>query len=133
MGENSSVLGPGEDSGHKIGRGRPRKTTLTQELFERAGRNEITGDAADAEAERFGLGRLSRAPSATEYDPQKERFWTLPMAIAWIAYGNFEAVREQWAEYRGQCLSGSGTDFTRDPADPFARDGFSTSEPHHQW
>jgi hypothetical protein len=73
-------------------------------LFERAGRGEISGEEADAEAERLGLGRLSHQPRASEYDPAKETYWTLPMAIAWIAYGTLDAVRDHWSEYRAQCM-----------------------------
>jgi hypothetical protein len=76
---------------------------LRDELFERAKFGRITGEQADAEAERLGLGSLSRRPDATAFDPVREDYWTLPMAVAWIAYRNSDAVREAWDRYCAEC------------------------------
>lgn len=57
---------------------------------------------ADAEsvAKRLGLGPLASEPDPNNYDPMREPFWTLPMAVAWIAYRTQDAVRNWWDEYR---------------------------------
>lgn len=73
------------------------------QLFERARRGEISGDEADAEAIRLGLGSLSRRPAPDAHRPEVETHWTLPMAVAWIAYLDLDAVREWSAPYRAEC------------------------------
>ena len=73
------------------------------ELFEKARVGLITGDQADAEAVALGLGSLSRQPSAEAYRPEAESYWTLPMVVAWIAYGDFDEVRDWSAAYRSEC------------------------------
>jgi hypothetical protein len=73
------------------------------ELFEKAKVGVITGEEADAEAIALGLGSLSRQPSENAYRPEAETHWTLPMAVAWIAYLDLNEVRE-WSEpYRAEC------------------------------
>ncbi len=73
-------------------------------LFERAKHGKITGDEADAEAIRLGLGSLSRKPGPDEFRPEALTRWTLPMTIAWIAYLDLEEVREWSAPYREECF-----------------------------
>ncbi|MEC5383070.1 hypothetical protein VSX64_19765 [Aurantimonas sp. C2-6-R+9] len=75
-----------------------------KELFERAKLGEITGEEADAEAIRLGLGSLSRQPGADDYRPEAQTHWTLPMAVAWIAYLDLNEVREWSALYRAECF-----------------------------
>lgn len=74
------------------------------QLFDRAKYGEITGDYADAEAIRLGLGSLSHKPGPDEFRPEAVTHWTLPMAVAWIAYRDLEEVREWSAPYRAECL-----------------------------
>ena len=71
-----------------------------EKLFLRAAHGEISGDEADAEAIRLGLGRLSHKPYPHEWRAEDLAQWTLPMAVAWIAYRNFDEVREWHAAYR---------------------------------
>lgn len=73
------------------------------QLIERARVGEITGDEADAEAVRLGLGSLSRTPAPEEFRPEAETLWTIPMAVAWIVYLDLEEVREWSAPYREAC------------------------------
>ena len=63
-------------------------------LIERARVGEITGDEADAEAVRLGLGSLSHTPAPGEFRPEAETLWTVPMAVAWIVYLDLDEVRE---------------------------------------
>ena len=74
------------------------------DLFERAKVGEITGEQADAEAIRLGLGSLSRRPGPDEFRPEAETHWTLAMAVAWIAYLDLDEVREWSAPYRTHCF-----------------------------
>lgn len=79
------------------------KQEQRNDLFERAKLGEITGEQADIEAMRLGLGSLSHYPSADEFRPEAEAQWPLPMAVAWIAYLDLEKVREWSAPYRAAC------------------------------
>lgn len=79
------------------------KQALKDQLFERAKFGKITGEEADAEAIRLGLGSLSSTPRQEEYRPEAEAQWTLPMAVSWIAYLDLEEVREWSAPYRAAC------------------------------
>jgi hypothetical protein len=73
------------------------------QLFERAKHGEISGDEADAEAIRLGLGSLSSRPGSDAFRPENETHWTLPMAVAWIAYLDLDEVREWSAPFRAEC------------------------------
>src|SRR3569623_268228 len=42
-------------------------------------------------------------PNLDHFDPDREVFWTLPMAIAWIAWRDPAMVRNQWSKYRKAC------------------------------
>ena len=59
-----------------------------------------TADRAEAVAKRLGVGPLASVPHAFMYDPMREEFWTMPMAVAWIAWRTEDAVRDAWDEYR---------------------------------
>lgn len=59
---------------------------------------------AEAEASRMGLRAIEYRPKPDEYDPMQEQFWTLPMAVAWIAYRTVDAVRENGDVYRLECV-----------------------------
>src|SRR5262245_22120899 len=64
---------------------------------------ELTPDQAEAEAARLGIGKLAAKPDVSKFDPMKEPWWTLPMAVAWIAWRSPSAVREWWDPYRSEC------------------------------
>lgn len=76
---------------------------LRDNLFDRAKYGEITGDEADAEAERLGLGRLSHIPGPDEFRPEAETHWTIVMAVAWISYLDLDEVREWSAPFQEAC------------------------------
>ena len=48
-------------------------------LIEQARHGEITGEDADAEAIKLGLGSLSRKPGPDEFRPEAISQWNLPM------------------------------------------------------
>ncbi|MGH9553226.1 MAG: hypothetical protein ACRD3W_27850, partial [Terriglobales bacterium] len=60
----------------------------------------MTPNNAESEAKRLGLGPLASESNPNDYDPMGEPFWSLPMAVAWIAYRTQDAVRNWWDEYR---------------------------------
>jgi hypothetical protein len=64
---------------------------------------EIIGDEADAEAIRLGIGSLSHEPGPEEFRLEAETQWTLPMAVAWIAYRDLDEVGEWSAPFRAEC------------------------------
>jgi hypothetical protein len=71
-----------------------------EELFERIKTCEITPQEGEAEAKQRGLEPLNPKPGLSQFDPSKLDDWTFVMAIAWIASGDLNVVREYWEEYR---------------------------------
>ncbi len=63
----------------------------------------MTPSEAEAEAARMGLMALEYRPDPREFDPMRERFWTLPMAVAWIAYRTVSDVTENYYAYMAEC------------------------------
>jgi hypothetical protein len=66
-------------------------------------RGEMEPDEAEAKAEREGFGPLATKPDPVEFDPKHMSYWSLPMALAWIAWRNTEQVQEHCADYRNNC------------------------------
>lgn len=79
------------------------QSSKRDELIERAKYGEMSGEEADAEAIRLGLGCLSRRPGPDEFRPEAMNHWTLPMVLAWIAYLDLDEVREWSAPYVEEC------------------------------
>src|SRR4051812_32602504 len=80
-------------------------------LIHRVKIGEITPEEAEAAAQQEGFGPLATKPSPIDFDPAEMSFWSLPMAVAWIAWRNIQSVREHCAEYREKWfvwLPGSG-------------------------
>jgi hypothetical protein len=77
---------------------------IRSDIIEKAQAGEITGDQAEAEAKRLGVGPLATKPAADTLDAMAEPYWTMVMAVAWIAWRTPEAVRDQWDEYRSRCF-----------------------------
>jgi hypothetical protein len=69
-------------------------------LIDRVRQGDLTPEDAEQEAERQGFGPLARKPPPTEFNPDKMHYWSLPMALAWIAWRSSQSVREHCAEYR---------------------------------
>ncbi len=76
---------------------------LREDLIARASVGNLTSEQAEAEAKRLGVGPLASKPDPEDYDPLAETYWSLPMAIAWMAYRQADAVRERWDTYREKC------------------------------
>ncbi len=73
------------------------------ELIDKARNGLITPEEAEVEAVRAGLLPLAYTPNAADYDPLRETWWTLPMAVAWISRRQADAVRDVWEDYTNQC------------------------------
>jgi hypothetical protein len=92
-------------------------------LIDRVRRGEITPEEAEQEAENRGFGQLATKPDSVEFEPDEMPWWSLPMAVAWIAWRNSKSVREHCTEFREKWLHwvpgswnvpiNNGTDFTR--------------------
>lgn len=81
---------------------------------------QLTPEEAEKQAALLGLKAIEYRPDPLLYDPMKEQFWTLPMAVAWIAYRTAEAVRENWPAYRLECVHWLYSDQLKSPG----RSGF---------
>jgi hypothetical protein len=92
-------------------------------LIHRVRVGEITPEEAEIEAQHLGFAPLATKPNPIDYEPAKMPYWSLPMALAWIAWRNIEQVREHCAEYRENWLhwfpaswnvpTGNGLEFKR--------------------
>jgi hypothetical protein len=58
---------------------------------------------AEAIAKDLGCGPLAQEPAATEHDPTAKPFWSLQMAVAWIASRDFSVVRQRDEDFRAAC------------------------------
>ena len=51
-----------------------------------------------------GEARARRVrPPEGFHDPDQLSHWSVPMTVAWIIWGDLDAVREQWDDYRANC------------------------------
>jgi hypothetical protein len=42
-------------------------------------------------------------PPPEKYDPDKRSHWSITMTLAWIIWGEIDAVRNEWDDYRNGC------------------------------
>ena len=73
-------------------------------LIDQVRRGQITPAEAEHKAAKQGFGPLETTPDPVEFDPDEMPWWSLPMALAWIAWRNTKSVRENCAEYRENWL-----------------------------
>ena len=79
------------------------KQSLRDRLITQARYGEITPQQAEAEAAANGLDPFERTPHLPQFDPRLESRWSIVMALAWIAWRDFESVRAQVPEFRATC------------------------------
>ena len=77
---------------------------VRSDIIGKAQAGELSAVEAEAEAARLGVGPLASKPDADKFDPMAEPFWTMVMAIAWIAWRTPAAVRDSWDHYRAECF-----------------------------
>jgi hypothetical protein len=70
------------------------------DLIDDVQNGRMSPEAAEEEAARLGLPPLASAPDPASYNPMVETWWTLVMAIAWIAWRSPRKVCEFWDTYR---------------------------------
>lgn len=73
------------------------------ELIGKVERGELSPPDAEAAARQLNLKPIESRPDMNVDRSLKEPFWSLPMAVAWIAYRTEAAVAEWWSDYRVQC------------------------------
>jgi hypothetical protein len=73
-------------------------------LIHRVRLGEIRPEEAEIEAQHGGFGPLATKPNSIDFEPAQMPYWSLPMAVAWIAWRSIEQVREHCAEYRENWL-----------------------------
>jgi hypothetical protein len=73
------------------------------DLIDDVQNGRMSPEAAEEEAVRLGLPPLARVPDPASYNPMGETWWTLVMAIAWIAWRSPRKVCEFWDTYRREC------------------------------
>jgi hypothetical protein len=78
------------------------KQGLSDKLITQARYGEITPKQAEAEAAANGLEPFERTPDLPQFDPKLESRWSIVMALAWIAWRDFESVRNQIPEFRAE-------------------------------
>jgi hypothetical protein len=65
------------------------------------------GELSPAQAERIARqnkwGGFEIKPAASAFDPSRQPWWTLAMAVAWIVWRDYEYVRKVWSDYRKAC------------------------------
>lgn len=93
----------------------PSDHAKRDELIARVIAGTMSPAEAEVEAARLGLRPIEYRPNPNDFDPMQERFWTLPMAAAWIAYRTVDAVRENWDRYRLECVHWVYSDQRRGP------------------
>lgn len=76
-----------------------------QALFNDLESGRTTPEAADDRARALGLEALTPSLDAAHFDPMSETYWTLAMAVAWIAWADLERVRECMPNWREKHLS----------------------------
>jgi hypothetical protein len=76
---------------------------IRSDIIGKAQGGKWTPDRAEAVAKRLDAGPLASLPYAFMYDPMRQQLWTMPMAVAWIAWRTEDAVRDSWDEYRKNC------------------------------
>jgi hypothetical protein len=77
--------------------------TVRDDIIDKVRRGEMTPPHAEAEAVRLGIKPFASEPDPAGFDPMCEAWWSLPMAIAWIAWRSPDKVREFWDAYRSEC------------------------------
>ena len=73
------------------------------DLIDDVQNGRMSPEAAEEEAARLGLPPLASVPDPASYNPMVETWWTLVMAIAWIAWRSPRKVCEFWDTYRREC------------------------------
>ena len=116
---------------------------LRDRLLMQALRGEITKEQAEATAAARGFAPFETRPELPQFDPKRRSHWSIVMAVAWIAWRDFELVREQDPEFCSKSIRWSRCTWREPPIDgsdpsagrspgtdrPDRRDGWVLEEP----
>lgn len=80
------------------------KSLSRDELIEEVKYGRMSPAAAEAKAAKLGFGPLARTPDPGQFSPMEDVGWTLPMAVAWIAWRDPQKVLQFYDPYRAQCF-----------------------------
>ena len=93
---------------------------LKDELIERVKRGEISREAAEGEMRSRELPSIARSPDPEKLKVEEEVYWSLYMALAWIAWRDLSAVREMWNPWRAEIREWAPRDLGGDGDEPDA-------------
>jgi hypothetical protein len=77
--------------------------TRRDELISLVRHGKVTPEEAEAEAKANGFEPFEQQPQLPAFDPIQEPWWTIVMAVAWIAWRDLKQVRENCAGFRKEC------------------------------
>ncbi len=71
-----------------------------QNLLNQVREGKLAPEQAEHINSEAGRKPLAREPDPVGWNPDAEDFWTLAMAVAWVAWRSTDRVREFWDEYQ---------------------------------
>jgi hypothetical protein len=83
---------------------------------------QLKPEEAEARLLELGLPTLAPQPDPANFNPMGETWWTLPMALAWIAWRSPREVLEAWDPYRTECWDWHSESGASDRMAPSMRD-----------
>lgn len=76
-----------------------RKDRLRQRLFEALRVGRLSLDEANALAAEAGTN-LNPSDDPANYDPSELLYWSMPMALSWVTFRSYFAVRSAWGHFK---------------------------------
>src|SRR5690348_17204747 len=77
-----------------------RRNSTRDRIITLAQYGKLTPEKAEAAAKARGLPPLAHEPEWPAFDPRRDSRWSVVMALAWIAWRDFELTRQQSASFR---------------------------------
>jgi hypothetical protein len=88
------------------------------EIAEALKYGQLKPKEAEARLLELGLPALAPQPDPAKFNPMGETWWTLPMALAWIAWRSPREVLEAWDPYRTECSDWHLREWREGPGGP---------------
>jgi hypothetical protein len=93
------------------------KRAAREVLYNCLANGRTTPAKAEVEAHKLGLAPLTPALDLACFDPMGETYWTLAMAVSWIAWADLGRVRDCLPRWREQHQSWVRREYTEDNGD----------------